>query len=211
MECRIRLASAGGHNEQDTVFSLGNRLDDAVDCDSLVVAWRDAVMIVVIGGRRLLGLFLREPMCYFVTFPKLFWRRKLIEGYLSFFAGGHIMLKKCMSIGAVSEVDVEDDRIFDSLLHTIANRLLVILCFNNGQRLVDIRITKLIVGFITFIDALPLLSIDGDFPVGEKEVLTRDLRKIPARILNSRSNLSDLSRFFSEITHSSRLSQSTAL
>ena len=50
LKCRVRLSRVGGHDEQDAVLSLGDRLDSRVDGIDLVVTrgLADAVVVIVL-------------------------------------------------------------------------------------------------------------------------------------------------------------------
>src|SRR4051812_19272734 len=87
-----------------------------------------------------------------MTRPQLFWRRKSIERKFTFNSigcTGAIVLKKCIAIRTKRKRHIKNLGILKRLLHSIADRVIVVLGLNHSDR--DIRlVVQNVIGFLSF-------------------------------------------------------------
>ena len=172
LKCRVGLAGAGGHHEQDTILAAGDGIDRAIDGDRLVVTgcFSGAVVVIVLCRYHL--LFGCEAFRPPISRPEFLRRWELVERDFAGDGGAGdsaIMFQKSVAVGAVREGDVQNFRVFEGLLHAIAHGVVVVFGFQDCQWKIRF-VGEDVVGFLRF-TACDCLASNDDPAFGEVEFL----------------------------------------
>ena len=135
LESRVRLARARRHDEQQALLSAGNRIERAVDGNTLIVARRKRALRHI---ERLLDdpdLLLRQVAFLLEPCDEFGRRRERIERELAFDARQEVVLDEAVTVRAVGERKVHHLSIRLGLLHAKRNRMVVVLRLDDRQRM----------------------------------------------------------------------------
>ena len=168
LECRVGLASARGHDQQDAIVAACDRIDGPIDRDALVVSGRflGAVVVVILGHDRFLPV--AEPFGGAVAIPKLVWGWEMLERNFTCDArarGGPIVFQERVAVAAVGERNIEDFGVFEGLLHPCTDRVRVVFGFDDRDRKVRF-VEEQVVGLFRF-PALDGFASDNHSAFGE--------------------------------------------
>ncbi|MNN41588.1 hypothetical protein D3C81_1557160 [compost metagenome] len=156
--------------------------DGAVDGIHLVIARHAPGTVVVIRGFGFLLAFATQALPLAVALPELIGAGKLLQAQLGFLlrAGATaIMEEEAVAVAGEYERHIQRLGITERLLHTGAERVLVVLGLDNRQRQVGLVIQD-VVGAARLASAVQLAT-DDDAPLGKADFLTDLLVQIPAR------------------------------
>jgi hypothetical protein len=213
LERGVGFSGAGCHDEQMPVvaFLPGNRLDGAIDGDLLVVArcaGRTVGEIILRDHR--LGL-IGDAFVGFVFAPELLGGRELVEGEFRFDGAGlrgFVMEQKTIAVAAEDERHIQRSGIAEGLLHSRADRVVVVLGLYDRERNVGLVVKDVI---------HPLLGSTGmnfsthiDATIGEAHFLANLSLQIPSSRHKAggdkfRADIAFAERFF---IHATRLKNS---
>jgi len=137
------LAGAGGHDQQNAVLAAGNCLDSSVDGQQLVIAWTliAAVAVVILSDKGFLLVVqatVRRP-----PLPQCFCCGKFVKCELPLndaVCGDLVVEQEAIAIGAEHKRDLQHLSIAQRLLHTIADGVIIVLGFDDGDW--DVRLIE---------------------------------------------------------------------
>ena len=182
----IGLAGAGRHNEENAVLPTGNRINGAVDGDTLIVARSLITRLKIVRLSDELLLLRREVLVPNVSLPKILRRRKLLKRQLSLFPGLHIVFKETIAIRAVHKRNVQHLGVFDGLLHPGSNAVPVIFRLDDSQWNIGLVVEQ-IVSALSFASGSNITTDDNT--TVREVVLHADLfLLVPASALNGWGN-----------------------
>ncbi len=130
------FAGAGGHDEDEAIAALGDRFERLVDGVDLVVAgqFAAAVAVVVLGDQ--VGAIVGDAFVQAVFAPELGGAGEFGEGDFGFglVGVGGVVEDEAVAVAAEGEGDVEHFGVFKGLLHSLADRFVVVFGFDHGDR-----------------------------------------------------------------------------
>ena len=136
LKCCIRFTCTGSHHQQDSILTSCNCLYSPVDRIDLIIPRLLIRIIYIIWLIYNFALRRANAVLFYIHFPKSFRWWKPIERKNCFpFALLYvaIMENKSISIRRKNKRYIHHLRVVQCLLHTVRHRMVVILCFNNGN------------------------------------------------------------------------------
>src|SRR5690606_7013370 len=179
----------GGHHQQHAILTTRYGLNRAVDGIHLVVARHAPGAVVVVRRLDLLPSGTIQAFPLAIPLPELVRAGKLVEPELGFnlrAGAAAIMDQQAIAIAGEHERHVERLSIAEGLLHAGAERVLVVLRLDDGNRQVLLVIED--------VDSSARLATAVHFAahdnasLGEADFITYPLMPIPASVTNGRGN-----------------------
>ena len=189
LEGGVGLARAGRHDEQVTIASLvlGDGFNRAVDRGLLVVAGHSVrpIQEIILRDDRL--DLVGDPFVGPVFLPKLFGSRERIEGEFGLdrpVRDRSVVEVKGITVAAENKRDVQGLAITQRLLDSRADRMVVVLGLDNGDRDVGLVVENVVGSLL--LAARVNLATHIDSPVREANLLANLRVDVPPRRDNAR-------------------------
>ena len=131
-----RLAGAGGHHQQNAVLPAGHSLYGAVDGDGLVIAGCAATAVIVVGLFDRLPSVLLDAFVLAVELPEGFWGGEFVQaegGFCLAEEPGAVVEQEAVTVAAEHEGSVQGIAVGQTLLHAIAQAVVVVFGFDDGN------------------------------------------------------------------------------
>ena len=156
----ICFARAGSHHQKNPLLSPYNGVHCAIDGIALIVTGRIGVLAGIVGLFQHRFLRRRQAGFPFIPGDQLLFGREVVKAKFSFLSGKKIMLHKTVSIGAVCKRHVQHLCIGHGLLQAMGNGVMIVLCLDNGDWVILIKIQNIIRPFGLFAEHKIALQID---------------------------------------------------
>lgn len=196
----VRLARAGGHDQQGAPAMLANYgVDSAVDGLHLVVARRMAFRRGVVERFvQRFGIFVRDVVELAPARPELGRRGEFVERKFPLFAGRNLEFKETFPGGSIGERHVEHLGVGNGLIDAIPCGFCAFLGLDHGKRPIDAT-AEYIVGLgaagLRLFDGAVLPRHDA-VTVSLEGILHQYLIRLPTGALDRRSYAAQLGIFF---------------